>query len=119
MVLADTGIWIDYFRQEGHQLGHLLWRGEVLTHWIVVGELATGNLPKRDETLHDLRRMSRVASATETEALALIENLKLFGKGLGWNDIQLLASALINSVPLWTRDKRLRAAAKKLHTSYD
>lgn len=119
MVLADTSVWIDHLRKEGHELGHLLARGEVLTHWIVVGELATGNLPDRADTLHHLRRMSRVPSVTELETMALIENQRLFGKGIGWNDIQLLASALIHSVPLWTRDKRLREAAKKLHASWD
>ena len=119
MVLADTSIWIDHIRKEGHELGQLLWRGEVVTHWIVVGELASGNLPNRTDTMHDLRKIVRVPSATELEALALIENQRLFGKGIGWNDIQLLASALIHSVPLWTRDKRLREAAKKLHASWD
>ncbi len=119
MVLADTSIWIDHFRTEGHGLGHLLARGEVLTHWIVIGELATGNLHNRTNTMHHLRKTTRVPSATELEALALIENQRLFGKGIGWNDLQLLASALIHSVPLWTRDKRLRVIAKKLHISWD
>ena len=100
-------------------MGHLLRGGEVLTHWIVVGELAAGNLPDRQSTLHDLRRMSRVPSATELESLALIENHKLHGRGLSWNDVQLLASCLIHDVPLWTRDKRLRETARKAHASWD
>ena len=114
MVLVDTNIWIDHLRAGDQQLGFLLWRGEALTHWIVIGELATGTLPKRAEILTDLRSMHQVEPATEREALELVENQKLFGKGLSWNEIQLLASCLIHHVPLWTRDKRLAEQAIRL-----
>jgi predicted nucleic acid-binding protein len=119
MVLADTNIWIDFFREGDTHFGLALWRGDVKTHWVVIGELSTGNLSKRSATLHELRALDRVEPATELESLALIENQKLHGKGLSWADVQLLASCLIHNVPLWTRDKRLREAAKKLHCSWD
>jgi predicted nucleic acid-binding protein len=119
MVLADTNVWIGFFRVGDAPFGQALWRGDVLTHWIVIGELATGSLSKRDATLNDLRSMAQVPPATEREALALIDNQKLFGAGLSWCDVQLLASCLIHHVPLWTRDKRLREAARKLHCSWD
>lgn len=119
MVLADTNVWINFFRDGDTAFGQALWRGDVMTHWIVIGELATGNLSKRGETLTDLRAMALVPPATERESLALIENQKLFGKGLSWGDVQLLASCLIHHVPLWTKDKRLRDTARKLHCSWD
>jgi predicted nucleic acid-binding protein len=114
MVLADTNIWIDFLRGKDQNLGQILWRGDVVTHWIVIGELATGTLPDRPQMLADLRSMEQVPPATERESLALIENQKLFGKGLGWSDIQLLAACLIHHVPLWTHDKRLADQAKRL-----
>jgi hypothetical protein len=44
----------------------------------------------------------------------LIDRHKLNGKGLGWIDMNPLASALISRIPLWTRDRRLAAIAKTL-----
>lgn len=119
MILVDTCIWVDFFRGENAELAKLLVENKVAMHWIVIGELATGNLPKRAQILNDLRTLERVEEATARESLALIENQKLFGKGLSWNDVQLLASSLIHSVPLWTRDLRLRDAARKTGASWD
>jgi hypothetical protein len=119
MILVDTCIWIKFFRGEGEELITLLEENKVMTHWIVIGELATGNLAKRAQTLNDLRTLEQVKEATPREALALIENQKLHGLGLSWGDVQLLASCLIHSVPLWTQDKRLRDAARQLNASWD
>jgi hypothetical protein len=38
----------------------------------------------------------------------------LWGQGLGWIDIHLLASTLISGNILWTRDRLLRQAAHEL-----
>ncbi len=113
MILVDTCIWVDFFRGENAELAELLAENEVAMHWIVIGELAAGNLPRRAQILNDLRSLELVEEATARESLALLENQKLFGKGLSWNDVQLLASSLIHSVPLWTNDARLRDAARK------
>lgn len=114
MVLADTNVWLNFLCGKDPALGQMLWRGEIMMHWIVIGELATGNLANRAEFLTDLREMPIIQPATERESLVLIENRRLFGRGIGWNDIQLLASCLIHNVPLWTSDRRLREAAEEL-----
>lgn len=119
MILVDTCIWVDFFRGENAELVDLLAENKVAIHWIVIGELAVGSLSKRAQILNDLRALERVDEATARESLALIENQKLFGRGLSWNDVQLLASSLIYSVPLWTRDARLREAARKTGASWD
>jgi hypothetical protein len=36
------------------------------------------------------------------------------GRGLGWVDAHLLASALLSSIPIWTEDKDLAEAAASL-----
>lgn len=36
------------------------------------------------------------------------------GKGLGYIDIHLLASALLTHIPLWTLDKRLKDVSSLL-----
>ena len=49
--------------------------------------------------------------ASHEEALGLIEGRRLMGRGLGWVDVHLLASALLQDLGLWTLDRRLDAAA--------
>ena len=38
----------------------------------------------------------------------------MMGKGLGYVDMHLLASALLSKVPLWTLDKNLNQISAKL-----
>jgi hypothetical protein len=52
-----------------------------------------------------------IEPALDDEVFTLIENKKLFGAGLGFIDVHLLASALINNVKIWTRDKSLQKSA--------
>lgn len=90
----------------------LLGSNQLVTHPLVIGELALGNLPRRLQFLEDLRDLRSVASAEWDEVMTLIEEGRIFGKGLGWVDINLLASTLFApSIHLWTRDKRLMAVA--------
>jgi len=43
----------------------------------------------------------------------MVETRRLYGRGLQWNDIQLLAAAKLSPAPLWTRDHRLATAAEE------
>jgi hypothetical protein len=43
---------------------------------------------------------------------------QLLGMGLGYVDVPLLASALLSETPIWTEDKKLKEAARKLNVSY-
>jgi predicted nucleic acid-binding protein len=59
--------------------------------------------------------------ATHDEIMTMIDHHGIFSMGIGYTDAQLLASVLLDQrAALWTRDKRLRAAAEKagasLHT---
>jgi predicted nucleic acid-binding protein len=116
MVLADTNVWVYFLngKNKDQKLGPMLWAGEIVTHWIVIGELAVGSVADRQTFMADLQALERVEPATEREALVLIGNRRLYGRGLGWNDIQLLASCLIHQVRLWTHDRRLNEAAQEL-----
>ena len=114
MILADTSVWIDHFRRGLASFARRLEAGEVGTHTVVIGELATGNLLRRDETLAALRRLPRVQQGTSDECFAYLETHRLFGLGLGWNDIQLLVAARLTRAQLWSLDRPLATAAKKL-----
>ena len=113
-VFVDTSVWVDHLRQGEPLLQDFLSAGEVATHPFVIGELACGNLSKRDEILALLSELPVVTIATNEEVLHLIKRHTLHGKGLGWIDMNLLASALVSRIPLWTRDRRLAAVAKTL-----
>ncbi len=106
-VLVDTSVWIDHLRKPNSALVGLLKSNRVLMHTAVLGELACGTLPNRAVLLADLDLIPKATEATPDEAMAFIERNALSGKGLGWVDIQLLASARLSSSTLLTKDKRL------------
>ena len=119
MILVDTSVWIDFLRRGGRELGNFLEKNRVITHPSVIGELACGNLINREELLALLHRLPKATSATDAEVLLLIEQHKLMGRGIGYIDAHLLASArLSHDVQLWTRDKRLAAVAGDLSIAY-
>lgn len=114
MRLADTGIWIDHFRHADLQLARTLADDLMLSHPVVIGELALGSLHDRAATLGYLGALQQVAVATHLEVMEMVERHQLFSVGIGYSDAHLLASTLIDGrAELWTRDKRLGVAARK------
>ncbi|MGB9455534.1 MAG: PIN domain-containing protein [Bryobacteraceae bacterium] len=114
MVLADTSVWIQHFRRGEPKLASQLADGLVLMHPFVLGELACGSLKHRGEILSDLQALPSAKLASTAEALKLIEDRRLWGRGLGWVDVHLLASALLSHCGFWTLDKRLGREAATL-----
>ncbi len=86
-------------------------------HPCVAGELACGSLKNRTEFLSYLNALPSATPATNQETLVLLNDRKLWGRGLSWIDVHLLASALISHCRLWTLDKELDRAAKELGLS--
>lgn len=118
MILADTSVWIDHLRRDNPQLKALLLANEVLTHPFVVGEIACGALHNRTEILQYLAALPEVHLAEHSEVLRLIEEEKLYRRGLGLVDAYLIASARLTGCRLWTLDKQLASAATSLGLSY-
>jgi predicted nucleic acid-binding protein len=118
VILADTSVWVDHFRQGVPRLVDALGEQEILMHPFVLGELACGNLSNRAEVLSLLAEMPMTATASDDEALSLIETRALMGRGIGYIDVHLLASAFLSGAVLWTTDKRLAAVAKKLGVAF-
>ena len=118
MILADTSIWVQHFRRGLPEFSAALDHGRISIHPVVLGELASGNLANRAETLADLQRLPGVKAARTEECLHFIEAHVLYGRGIGWNDIQLLVAATLSHHQLWSRDARLAAAAAALHIAY-
>ena len=114
MILVDTSVWIQHLRKGSDQLRSLLDEEQVFCHPFVVGELACGALRNRQEVLSLLRALPQARVAEHEEVLHLLEGRHLYGRGLGWVDAHLLASALLTGCTLWTFDKPLRRAAAAL-----
>ena len=115
MILVDSSVWIDHLRTGDGTLVELLETGQVLAHPFVIGELALGGLRQRETILAALRGLPRAIVASDEEVLQFIDRQALFGLGIGYIDAHLLAATrLMPGASLWTRDKRLRAAADRL-----
>ena len=113
-VLADTSVWIDHWRRGNPQLAQRLENGAVLIHPFVLGEIALGQVTSRAEVLADLATLESPRVAEHDEVLVLIERSRLWGRGIGWVDAHLPASALLDRVRLWTLDAPLARVAREL-----
>jgi predicted nucleic acid-binding protein len=115
VILVDTSVWIDHLRSGDEVLAGLLDDGRVLTHPFVIGEIAVGNLRRRELVLGLLHDLPFAPSATDSETLGFIDRYALAGRGIGYVDAHLLASThLVAAGSFWTRDKRLDEVARSL-----
>ena len=118
MVLVDTSIWVTHLRLGSRKLEKLLMDAEVMCHPFIICELACGNLKNRREIISLLQSLPMTSTIEFDESLIFIDINQLMGKGIGFVDIHLLASAQLTGVPLWTADKRLKSAANQLELIY-
>ena len=113
MILVDTSVWVEHLRHGLPRLATLLQGGEVLIHPWVIGELACGNLRNRSQVLELLQGLPAATVASDAEVPLLIERERLMGRGIGYIDVNLLASARLSHCRLWTQDRRLVAVAEE------
>ena len=118
MVLVDTSIWVTHLRQGSRQLEKLLMGAEVMCHPFIIGELACGNLKNRDEIIPLLQSLPMAPTIEFDELLFFIDRNDLIGKGVGFVDVHLLASAQLEGVTLWTADKKLKSSADQLELTF-
>ncbi len=114
MTLVDTSVWVEHFRKGNAALTALLNRGEALTHPFIVGELACGTLTNRSTILGLLEELPAAVVAENDEVVRLVERNALYGRGLGWIDVHLLASAMLSRAALMTFDEPLEKVARGL-----
>jgi predicted nucleic acid-binding protein len=118
MILADTSVWVDFFRRGSERFAESLSQGQIATHSVVIGELAAGNLVQRAETLSLLARLPAASEGSAKECLLYLESHRLYGRGIGWNDIQLLVSAQLSHMAFWSSDTRLAKMSTELRLAY-
>jgi predicted nucleic acid-binding protein len=111
-VLVDTSVWIDFLRSGELALKNLLSSNRVVMHPMIIGELACGNLKKRQSLLKLWNSLKLLPQTSHEEVLYFIEHKSLMGRGIGYIDAHLLASVtLAADAQLWTCDKRLARIA--------
>lgn len=118
MILVDTSVWVDHFRRNNPTLQAILLDGKAACHQLIIGELVCGNFKNRTEIIELLQSLPQVPQVSFDEYLYFVEKRNLFGKGIGYVDIHLLASAVISQTKIWTLDKRLQNQAVSLSMSY-
>ena len=118
MILVDTSVWINHFRKIDAELVANLNTGSVACQPFIIGDLACGNLENRKEILELFRSLPSSPIVEPDELLTFIESNSLMGKGLGYVDVHLLASAVLAGIALWTNDRKLRRASQDLGISY-
>jgi len=121
MVLVDTSVWIRVLSNRApfvEELGRLLGLDEVAGHDLVYGELLIGDRGGRKSLLADYKLMAQSATVPHAEVVTFVERRHLHGRGAGWIDVHLLASAIVDGFELWTDDPRLLAIAEELGVSH-
>ena len=109
MILADTSVWVDYFRKGDAELVRQLEANNIAIHPFIVTELLLGKLPDRVKTAADLDLLPSVKVALNDEVRRMITAHSLFQRGIGFVDTHLIASALLTpGTFLWSRDRHLR-----------
>lgn len=114
MILVDTSVWIDHFREGEPELIDLLKAGRVIQHPYVTGELAMGSLADWPRTIAGLCALPQISMADTDSLLSFVAVHQLAGTGIGFVDAHILASSLGTTVSLWTLDARLLKQAKRL-----
>lgn len=118
MILVDTSVWIDHFRRGNRRLMDLLLSEQVFCHAMVIGELACEQMKDRQGTLFLLNNLRKVPAVSDSQTILFIERQCLYGRGLGFIDVHLLAACCLAKVRLWTLDRRLVSVAQDLGINY-
>ena len=66
-----------------------------------------------------LERLPRASVVPDAEVLAFVHARRLQQRGMGWVDVHLLASALVERGVLWTLDQDVAAAAARCGIEFE
>jgi len=121
-VLVDTSVWIRFLANRAPyaaDLDRLLSLDEVSGHELVYGELLIGDKGGRKKLLASYEQMDQAPIVAHTDVVAFVRDRRLHGRGIGWVDAHLLASALVGRCQLWTTDPALAALGRELGVAYE
>ena len=121
MVLVDTSVWIRFLADRAPHAGQLAWlleHEEAAGHEMVFGELLIGDIGGRTKLLASYEMLDQAKPVPHSEVVEFVRARKLHGRGAGWIDIHLLASAVAGGHKLFAADARLEKMAAELGVAY-
>jgi predicted nucleic acid-binding protein len=118
-VLVDSSVWVGHFKQRNEHLVTLLEADSVVCHPFIVAEVACGTPPSRKAIISLLSELEHALMASHDELLAMLDARQLYGRGCGFVDLSLLASALLSEgTQIWTLDKRFEQLATEANRAF-
>lgn len=118
-VLVDSSVWVGHFKQSNEHLVALLEADLVVCHPYIVAEVACGTPPSRKAIISMLAELASAPIATQDELLSMLDTRQLYGRGCGFVDLSLLASALVSEKTLiWTLDKKFEQLAVEANKAF-
>ncbi|HNH07551.1 MAG TPA: PIN domain-containing protein [Leptospiraceae bacterium] len=113
MVLADTSVWIEFFKRKEpvfSELRELIEASEVKVHEVIFGELLQGCKNRSEERMiidywENLGEPESDASFIEAGRLSYSE--KHLSKGVGLIDSVIISQARKLDCRIWTLDKKI------------
>jgi predicted nucleic acid-binding protein len=121
VVLVDTSVWIRFLANRApyaNELGRLLSLDDVAAHELVFGELLIGDRGGRKKFLTAYQQIHAARVVPHGEVVEFVRARGLRGRGVGWIDVHLLASAVVDELKLWTADAHCAAIASELGVAY-
>ena len=122
MILVDTSVWIRFFSNQAPYadlLDTLLDRGEVAGHELIYGELLIGDRGGRTKFLAIYEKLHQASMVPHSDVVLFVRERNLHGRGLGWVDVHLLASAIVGRFQVWTADQGFAAVARELGVGWE
>lgn len=115
MVLVDTSVWIRFLAGRepfASGLDQVLGRDDAVGHEMVFGELLIGDVGGgRKNLLEAYLQMHQAPTVAHHEVVQFVRDRRLGGRGVGWVDVNILASAVVGGFQVWTADPRFLALA--------
>ena len=100
-------------------LDEVLGRDEAVGHEMVFGELLIGDVGGgRRNLLEAYAQMYQAQTVAHQEVVEFVRERRLFGRGVGWIDVNILASAVVGGFQVWTADPRFLMLANELRVAY-
>ncbi len=121
MVLVDTSVWMRFLADKepfASELERLLALDSVLAHELIQGELLVGDRGGRARFLAAYASIPLASTVPHSDVIELVKARRLHGRGIGWIDAHLVASALVEGIQLWTADTALAEVAVQLGVSH-
>jgi predicted nucleic acid-binding protein len=122
MVLIDTSVWVRFIAKREpffSEATDIILSEEVAAHELIYGELLMGDVGGgRKRFLEDYGQVPILPCVPHEEVVYLVCARRVHGRGAGWIDAHLLASAIAARAQFWTADTRLAAIADELGIAY-